>query len=275
MQEKTDIDSFVGTDIRKGGSRGAYHLTEKHWQIIITASIAAVITLTILMFLNGITTVFMHVYYIPIVLLSYHYRMKGVIFSSLLAFTYFALLILLVPWLTIEIESGFIRIVVFICIALLIASLSETIHRNQIISDNKAEIMHSSMMNAQVWLMILDDNGRVHLWNNAATRISGYSAGDVIRKNTLWKKLYPEKSYRNEITSTIERIIGENNFLENFETTIICKNRERKIISWNTRILPSEEEGQPKFISIGIDVTKSKNAEDALKEVNKKLKELR
>jgi len=119
--------------------------------------------------------------------------------------------------------------------------------------------------NAQVWLSVLSDKGTILMWNTAAEEISGYRAGEVIGKNEVWKMLYPDKAYRKQITDTITRIIRDQNYLENFETTILSKSGTKKVISWNTRGIPDITGTISDFIAIGVDVTDRVRADGELK----------
>jgi PAS domain S-box-containing protein len=129
-----------------------------------------------------------------------------------------------------------------------------------------SQFQESIITNANVWLMVLDEKGNILLWNNAAADISGYSPDEVKGNNRIWKSLYPDRDYRKKITDTLTQIINERKFLQNFETSIKCKSGEQKVILWNTRSLEMEK-GQPaRFVAIGVDITKSIEAEEALRE---------
>jgi PAS domain S-box-containing protein len=207
----------------------------------------------------------MHLYYIPVVLLAYHYRKKGLILSVLLALLYLALTAVYEPSNIADIEGAGIRAILFIAVAALVVYLSEHLIQTQESLRNTTQIQQSILQNANVWLMVLDSRGKILLWNKAAEEISAYNADEVIGKNEVWKLLYPEKDYRREITDKITEIIRKNNYLENLRTTIVCKNGTHKIILWNTRGLPGEADKSSQFIAIGVDITDRAHAEEELK----------
>ncbi|WAC04578.1 MAG: PAS domain S-box protein [Methanoregula sp.] len=124
----------------------------------------------------------------------------------------------------------------------------------------------SVISNANVWLMVLDEKGKILLWNNAAAEISGYPAHEVIGTNRIWRSLYPDRDYRKKITDTLTGIIKEKKYLQNFETTINCRSGGQKVILWNTRGLEGEKGQGARFVAIGVDITKSIRAEEALRE---------
>ncbi|MCK9581337.1 MAG: PAS domain S-box protein [Methanoregula sp.] len=125
--------------------------------------------------------------------------------------------------------------------------------------------------NANVWLMALDNQGTILLWNNAAEEISGYSAQEVVGNNRIWALIYPDKEYRKTITRILIQIISERKFLQNFETTIHTKSGDKKTILWNTRGIGEDEDRMVNFVAIGIDITKSILAERALRDSENKL----
>ena len=82
------------TVINDPGSDTAFTLSETEWRALIIASTAVVLLFSVYCLSHGITTIFMHLYYFPIVLLAYRYRMKGAILASLLAGAYVALVVI-------------------------------------------------------------------------------------------------------------------------------------------------------------------------------------
>jgi PAS domain S-box-containing protein len=137
---------------------------------------------------------------------------------------------------------------------------SEETHRNL------TEFQESVITNARVWLSVLDPKGKILMWNTAAEEISGYRAEEVIGKNEIWKLLYPQKEYRKDITDTINRIIHDKKYLENFETTIRSKQGNEKVISWNTKGIPDATGRISDYIAIGVDVNDRQLAEKMLRE---------
>jgi len=235
------------------------------WRAAIISSSLAVIALSVWCLAQGITTVFMHLYYIPLILIAYHYRKRGLILCALLCLLYLTLVIIFDPDNPATIEGAFIRVLVFIAISVLVAYLAENLVtvRDRLVS--VADIQQGIVQNANVWLMVLDKAGRILEWNRAAEEISGYAAIDVVGKNTLWKRLYPKAEYRKEITGKIAWIISQHKYLENLTTTITAKDGMEKIILWNTRELPGTPGESPRYIAIGIDITERTSAEKAVR----------
>jgi PAS domain S-box-containing protein len=124
-----------------------------------------------------------------------------------------------------------------------------------------AEFRNSVIENAKLWLTFLDDNNQVIIWNRAAEDISGYSRDEVIGHDAVWKWLYPDDSYRREVTREIVDRIASRRYLENFETDIRTKSGETRRISWNTREMAGDAGESRGYIVAGTDITELRRAE--------------
>jgi PAS domain S-box-containing protein len=113
--------------------------------------------------------------------------------------------------------------------------------------------------NALVMIAVLEKNGSVVTWNHAAEMITGYSRNEVVGSATIWKQLYPDKDYRNDVTAKIGAILSTKNFFENLETTIRTRSGEARIILWNTKKIT--DGSLPRTITIGLDVTEQRKAD--------------
>ncbi|MFA4848814.1 MAG: PAS domain S-box protein [Methanoregula sp.] len=116
--------------------------------------------------------------------------------------------------------------------------------------------------NANVLITVLDLYGKVVMWNTAAEEITGYPRTEAIGRLDIWKRLYPDKEYRDKVTRQIKEVITARQHFTNLETHVTTKTGGKKIISWNTRQIAFGN-GQH-VISIGIDITEQREAEEAL-----------
>ena len=100
------------------------------------------------------------------------------------------------------------------------------------------------------------------LWNKAAEDITGYSRPEAVGSREIWKRLYPDNTYRKTVTRKIAEIISTHRYFENLDTTIATKSGENRIISWNTREIGADDDRLA--ITIGVDITEQRKAEEAL-----------
>jgi len=247
-------------------SRKFENMSENQWRIIILTTSGLILLFSLYSFLAGITTVFPNLYYFPVILLAYRYHKKGVVYSAALGLAYLVMAMYFQFQNVPELTGAFLRFVSFVAVAVVIAFLSATLEKKQLAYRSLSEFNEGIISNANVWLAVLGAKGTILVWNTAAEEISGYSAAEVIGKNTVWKSIYPDPGYRAEISRTITTIIRENRYLKNFTTTIRAKSGEKKTISWNTRAIPDEMGILNRYVAIGIDITKREQAEKALAE---------
>ncbi|MCX6689040.1 MAG: PAS domain S-box protein [Methanoregula sp.] len=231
----------------------------------------AAIALTLYCFSHGISTVFMHLYYLPIILIAYFYRRRGIPVLTGLSLFYLALAAFFLYPSIIESGAAVLRTGTFILIGVVVAELSERLEKKKEDCRIAQEYQKSIIDNANVWLTILDAKGKILIWNCAAETMSGYHADEVLGQTGIWKALYPDKDYRRKITGTITRIITEKNYLENFESEVRTKNGSTRTISWNTRGMMNDEGAVEWYVAIGLDTTEHKRAEEALRQAYKQL----
>jgi len=126
------------------------------------------------------------------------------------------------------------------------------------------QFRNSVIEDANMWLNVLDKDSNVVIWNKAAEEISGYKRNEVLGKSEIWEWFYPEKKYRDMITTQAAEIIKKNKVLEDFETNICCKDGSFRTISWNSRSLVDQEGNSIGSIALGRDVTERKQALEEL-----------
>ena len=149
------------------------------------------------------------------------------------------------------IQEAVVRFFVFLGIAGLVAYFAARLVRVQKETRRVSDIQESTLMNANVLLMLLDAGGKVLIWNNAAERITGYAAAEVTGRTISGSFCIRRRNTGTKSPGKITKIIGENNFFENLETTIRCRNGDRKVISWNTRRIPGSDDKDDRYIAIG------------------------
>jgi len=86
----------------------------------------------------------------------------------------------------------------------------------------------STLDNALVMIVVLEENGRIISWNHAAGTITGHSQEEVVGSGTIWKHLYPDPQYRHSVTEKIPGVILRHSYFENLKTTVGQKIRKNR-----------------------------------------------
>jgi PAS domain S-box-containing protein len=125
---------------------------------------------------------------------------------------------------------------------------------------------------APVWLMVLDAQSRVTIWNKAAEAISGYTRDEVLGAgDPIWERLYPDAVYRDEVLARGVAYLAVRGAIDQYETSIRRKDGQQRQIVWNTRSLFDEREGADSTLVFGLDITERKQAEEARLLIERKL----
>ena len=127
-----------------------------------------------------------------------------------------------------------------------------------------AGFWESIVQNANVYMDVLDENRNVLIWNKAAEKISGYSADEVVGHDKIWQWQYPDSKYRNEVIRKAKNVIEGKEELTEFESVIVTKSGQKRIISWYSKSLKDENGKSIGSVATGIDITDRKKAENQL-----------
>lgn len=246
-------------------------IPEKVWIAGILASTIAVLLISVYCLSNGITTIFMHLYYFPLILITYHYRSRGFSLAALLSASYLGLVYYFQAGQLDVVIGAWARFFVFIGIAGVIAFFSERLAEGR---SELAELSHryhnlfENMMEGFAYCrMIYDAEGRPADWlylnvNPAFEQLTGLK--DIIGKRVLEaipdiRKLTPE------LFDTYGRVASTGT-PETFEIDFTPLNM------WLRVSVFSPEKGY--FVAVFEDITQRKKTEESLLQSEKRYRDL-
>ncbi|MEM7801266.1 MAG: PAS domain S-box protein [Chloroflexota bacterium] len=132
-------------------------------------------------------------------------------------------------------------------------------------------LINSVFENVNVWLNVLDHQRNIVLWNGTAEKLSGYSREEVLGHSDVWSWLYPNEAYLTQILDAVNQMIGTDRDLENFETKILCKDGNERMMSWNARRILDDRGEIQGAINFGYDITERRQAREALQKAHHEL----
>jgi len=136
------------------------------------------------------------------------------------------------------------------------------------------QFRESVIERANVWINVLDTQGRVVLWNKAAEDISGYPRDEVMGSDQIWQWLYPDEQDRVRIRAQADEIVRDEGEVVGYETWITTRNGGERQISWNSRSLRDERGDIVGSIAIGQDITDLREAEITIRQRERQLSTL-
>jgi len=130
------------------------------------------------------------------------------------------------------------------------------------------EFSDQLIQTANIMVVILDENGKIKEFNEAAEDISGYSKEELVGGD--WIKILVPWERSPEIRTVMEDARGEQIYPRHIEYPIITKSGEERLISWQNSCI--YENGKlAAAIFFGTDITEKRIAENALHESHGRL----
>ena len=139
----------------------------------------------------------------------------------------------------------------------LLAVMRDITERKQAQQDleSQKDYYEKLLDDANIWIEVLDKDGRVILWNKKAEEATGYKKKDVIGSTRKWELQYPDAAYRKKVFEYTTRTIAEGKPVKNVETEITTANGSKRIISWSSDIIYNRDGAVVGGMFIGTDVT--------------------
>ncbi len=118
------------------------------------------------------------------------------------------------------------------------------------------------VQNLPVLVNALDSEGNYIFWNKACEDLTGYTHDEIVSNSEALRMLYPEDIYYNEVITVWS---NRKSSFRDQKLTLTCKDGLKKTILWST--ITNEEQLSGWFDwTIGIDITKRMEVQDALRE---------
>lgn len=209
----------------------------------------------------GITAVFPHLFYIPILISAYYYPRQGVYISSAICLLYIIPVIFFFPHDLTVILSALIRVLMFIVIAGLVSYLVEKSLEEREEKDILLEFQNKIIENPQVMVVVSDMNGRVVIWNRGAENISGYSKSEVMGKKDVWCRILPDNETVENLKSVILKITSDTGSIEGIPFQLIKKNGDVRYLIVSLQVMKTKNGKTSGILGIAVDISEKRDLE--------------
>ncbi|NLD57594.1 MAG: PAS domain-containing protein, partial [Methanomicrobiales archaeon] len=237
-------------------SKTRFSMTENKWRLAIAALSAAVVLFTVWCLVQGITIIFMHLYYFPIVLLAYRYRWKGFYYASLLALTYLILVSVFYP-APVEIAAAVFRVLVFCGIAAVIAALSEQLRTSRGSELQSRALNEQYLALAPAIVLVLDREGVITYLNENGCRILACEAGSAVGKS--WVDTFIPPNEQEPVRAVFAGIMNDGSSQYGMvEGTVVSGRGDLRYIRWYNTLLRDADGAVNAILSFGEDITAEK-----------------
>jgi PAS domain S-box-containing protein len=224
----------------------------------ILACSSAILILNIYGLEHGITYVFPHLFYIPIIVTAYYYPRRGVLFAVFLSACYFAASLMVVTPTLVEIISALARCSVFVVIAWVVSYLSGRMHHDTQMCRRLVSVVKFSIDA----IVGEDTQGIITDWNSGAERLYGYKPAEMIGTPTeclIPRELMEEKHL-------LIRKVRQGEVVERFETERITKDGSRIHVSLSLSPIFNNAGEFIGVSNIAHDISERKRAEESLRQ---------
>lgn len=130
-----------------------------------------------------------------------------------------------------------------------------------------ARFVESVLGRVNVWIVLLDERGKIVFWNPAAERLSGIPAEEALSgRIDFWERCFPDERSRAAVREKTREapLHGGPNVL--IEATVRGAGGEQLLVEWTVGPWRFEDIGTEGVLLLGRDVTEQRRAEDELRE---------
>ena len=135
---------------------------------------------------------------------------------------------------------------------------------------SEKELAQTYLDVAKVMFLVLKTNHEVTLINQKGCEILGYKEDEIIGVD--WVGNFVPNDVQQHVKSGFDKLMaGEVEPAEYFESPVITKNGEQRIIAWHNNIIKDQNGEITAIVSSGEDITERKRAEEELQGLNEQL----
>lgn len=129
---------------------------------------------------------------------------------------------------------------------------------------NNSESIKRYLNLADVIILVLGSDQKIHLINQKGCEIIGYTESQMLGKN--WFDFFVPERLREGVRQVFFKVIsGELDQVEFFENPVLTSSGEERTISWRNAVLRDDKGKIVQILSTGEDVTARRETEEALK----------
>ena len=132
------------------------------------------------------------------------------------------------------------------------------------------EFSENLLITANAFILTLDLNANITMFNKFAEKLTGYKKEEVLGKN--WFNLFIPKQNRTIIPEVFANVLKEMPEVSSYENYILCRNGSERLIHWENTVLKNENGEISGSLGIGTDITERKLGEDELLKSERKFR---
>ena len=139
---------------------------------------------------------------------------------------------------------------------------SDKLSKNMLQLKREMDFAHRILDTAQVIILTLNNQGKILLINYHGSHLTGFDPTELINKNFVDVLAHPD--YTRHFTKTLRVIAQGKERHYKDETQIKCKNGQLRHVTWLHSHLDSDTQEGPVMLSVGLDITETKLAEQRI-----------
>jgi len=142
-------------------------------------------------------------------------------------------------------------------------SLNEDLQVTNTELTESKEFIENLLETANTLVVSLNKDANITIFNQYAEKLTGYKKNEVMGKN--WFDIFIPGNKNDTIPKIFQKVLDNIPEVLEYENSIITKNGEERIISWSNSLLRDRSGAISGVLSLGVDVTERKQAEENLR----------